>query len=167
MEKAIAKDFNLDFYLKYILALGLLFMGAEKFISFTPLFNFTGEAEILYNSLDRAGFILPLIGFIEILVGMLLIRKNTTPLALIILLPFSISVMMFHLFMAPTQILPALFVFTLNAILIYRDRVIFSPIFYSITKGEGQVKKTISKIKWEKKRHPRDRNRPSLTAAYE
>ena len=44
LEKDIAKDFNLDFYLKYILALGLLFMGAAKFISYSALFNFTASA---------------------------------------------------------------------------------------------------------------------------
>jgi hypothetical protein len=158
MERSLKNDFNIDFYLKYVLALGLLFMGMNKFVVFMPVFELTGDANILYRALDQAGFILPLIGFVEILAGILLIRKNTTPLGLIILLPLSISIMLFHLFMAPTQILPALFVFALNAILIYRDRAIFSPIIHSITDGEDEVKESISKMSWVTKSYDKNRS---------
>jgi hypothetical protein len=158
MEESLKKDFNLDFYLKYILAIGLVFMGIDKFIVFNPLFKFTGEAEILYNALDRAGFILPFVGTVEIIVGAFLIRKNTTPLGLIMLLPFSISIMLFHLIMAPSQIFPALFVFVLNIILIYRDRAIFSPIFHSITDGEDEVKQAIANMSWVKKDYDKNRS---------
>jgi putative oxidoreductase len=151
MENSLKNDFNLNFYIRYALAFGLLFMGIDKFVVLNPLFKFTGEAEILYNALDRSGFILPFIGCVEIIAGSLLIRKNTTPLGLVILLPFSISTVLFHLFLAPSQILPAFFLFTLNAILIYRARAIYSPIFRSIIDGEDEVKESIAKINWIKK----------------
>lgn len=155
MEKGLKKDFNLDFYLKYVLAIGLLFSGVDKFFAFNPFLKFTGEASLLMKSLDQAGFTLPFVGSIEILAGILLIRKNTTPQGLIMLLPFSISIMLFHLFLAPSQIWPALFVFVLNIVLIYRDRIIYSPIFKSITIGEDEVKRSISKVTWVRK--PKDK----------
>jgi putative oxidoreductase len=151
MDNSLTKIFNLDFYLKYILAFGLVFMGIDKFVAFNPMFEFTGEAEILYKAIDRAGFILPFIGCVEIFAGSLLIRKNTTPLGLIVLLPFSISTMLFHIFLAPSQIFPALFLFVLNSILIYRDRAIYSPILHSITDGEDEVKESIANIEWIKR----------------
>lgn len=148
MEQGLSRYFNLDFLLKYVLAIFLLFMGFDKFIRLNLIFNFTGEAAVLYNALDRAGFIIPFVGIIEIIAGSLLIRKNTTPLGLIILLPFSVSVMLFHLFLAPSQILPALIVFVLNSVLIYRDRAIFAPIFHAISDGEDEAKESIRNVKW-------------------
>jgi hypothetical protein len=131
MDNSLTKIFNLDFYLKYILAFGLVFMGIDKFVAFNPMFEF--------------------IGCVEIFAGSLLIRKNTTPLGLIVLLPFSISTMLFHIFLAPSQIFPALFLFVLNSILIYRDRAIYSPILHSITDGEDEVKESIANIEWIKR----------------
>ncbi len=158
MEKSLEKDFNFDFYLKYVLAIGLLFIGISKFVPFMPVVELPPEAANLYQALDQAGYILPLVGFIEILAGALLIRKNTTPLGLLILLPFSVNLVLFHLFLAPTQILPALFVFVLNAVLIYRDRAIFSPIIHSITDGEDEVKESISKMSWVTKSLDKNRS---------
>jgi len=151
MEQGLKNYFNLDFCLKYTLALFMLFMGFDKFIAFNLIFEFTGDAAILYEAIERAGFILPFIGIVEILAGILLIRKNTTPLGLVILLPFSVSVMVFHIFLAPAQIFPALLVFILNTVLLYRDRAVLAPIFHSISDGEDEVKESISKMQWVKK----------------
>ena len=151
MEEGLKKYFNIDFCLKYTLALFMLFMGFDKFIAFNLVFEFTGDAAALYEAIKRAGFILPTIGVFEIFAGILLIRKNTTPLGLIILIPFSLSVMLFHLFLAPAQIFPALLVFILNSVLLYRDRAVFAPIFHSISDGEDEVKESISNMQWVKK----------------
>ena len=149
LDHDLERTFTFDLVLKYILAIGLLIVGINKFVNFVPMFNLTGDAAALYQALDEAGFILPFIGSIEILCGGLLIRKNTTPLGLVMLLPFSTSIMLFHIFLAPAQIFPALFVFGLNIVLIYKDRAIFSPVFNAITKGEDEANAVLKSIDWD------------------
>ena len=125
--------------LRIVLGLTLLTFGLNKFLWFMPDFDFTGypEAEHLFNALrfsgdDPAagkGYILGLVGITEIVVGLLLVIKKWVPFALVVLVPISINIVLFHAFVNLPNIGPALFVAAINSYLIYRHRESYHSLF--------------------------------------
>lgn len=94
-----------------------------------PDFDFTGypEAEHLFNALRFSGqeatgkgYVMSLVGVTEVIVGLLLVLKKWVPLALVMLVPISINIVLFHAFVNLPNIGPAILVATLNGYLIYK-----------------------------------------------
>ncbi len=96
-----------------------------------PDFDFTGypEAEHLFNALRYSGenpdagkgYIMNMVGTTEVIVGLLLVIKKWVPLALVMLVPISINIVMFHIMVNPPNIGPALAVALVNTYLVYRN----------------------------------------------
>jgi len=105
--------------LRIVLALILIVFGANKFIHFMPAPEFPEAAGNFWIALDNTGYMIPIIGAIEIIVGLLLILNKWVGFALIILAPIAVNMMLFHINLAPAAIGPAALVTILNAILIY------------------------------------------------
>jgi uncharacterized membrane protein YphA (DoxX/SURF4 family) len=112
------------------LGLLLLAFGLNKFIWFLQDFDFTGypQAEYLFNALRYSwsdasghGYIMGLVGLTEAVVGTLLVLKKWVPFALVVLVPISINIVLFHAFVNLPNIGPALAVALVNAYLIYRN----------------------------------------------
>lgn len=108
----------------------LLAFGLNKFFWFMPDFDFTGypEAEHLFNTLRFSGeepagkgYIMNLVGLTEVIVGLLLIIRKWVPFALVMLVPISINIVLFHAFVNLPNMGPAIFVAVVNAYLIYRN----------------------------------------------
>jgi len=115
--------------LRIVLGVILIVFGANKFGNFMPMPPMEGNAATFMNGLGVSGYIFPLLGFLEILIGVLLLLKKAVPFALILLAPLAINMVLFHLFMAPEGIVPAAFVLTLNAVLIYFNWDKYKPLF--------------------------------------
>ena len=120
------------------LGLILLLFGFNKFFWFLQDFDFSGypEAEYLFNSLRFSwsksvgkGYLMNLVGLIEIIVGLLLVAKKWVPFALIMLAPISINLVLFHAFLNIPSIGPAIIVLVLNAYLMYKNWDSFQPLF--------------------------------------
>lgn len=104
-----------------------------------PDFDFTGypEAEYLFNALRFSGddpeagkgYIMGLVGLTEFAVGLLLIIKKWVPFALVILVPISINIVLFHSFVNLPNILPAIFVAAANGYLMYKHWASYRPLF--------------------------------------
>lgn len=112
------------------LGLLLLVFGLNKFLWLLADFDFTGypQAEYLFNALRYSwsdetgnGYIMSLVGITEAVVGILLILKKWVPFALVMLVPISINVVLFHAFLNLPNIGPALVVAVVNAYLIYKN----------------------------------------------
>ncbi len=118
--------------LRMILGLGLLFFGLSKLIhfNFLPTHIYTGEGAIFIDSLSDTGYILKVIGVLEICIGLLLIINKAVPFALILLAPISVNILLFHLFMDTPGLVIALVVILLNAILIYKHWKAYRPLFH-------------------------------------
>ena len=106
--------------LRIILAIVLIVFGANKFGHFMPMPPMEGDAATFMQGLGISGYMFPLLGVLEILIGILLITKKAVPFALILLAPLAVNMVLFHLSMAPSGIGPAALVFLLNAFLIYK-----------------------------------------------
>ena len=114
---------------RILLAVVLLIFGFNKFIDFMPMPPMEGNAATFMSGLGVSGYMFPLLGIIEILVGVLLLLKKAIPFALILLAPLAVNMVLFHASMAPSGILPAAIVFVLNAYLIYANWDKFKGLF--------------------------------------
>lgn len=120
----------LQIILRIGLGIMLLAFGLNKFFWFMPDFDFTGypEAEHLFEALRFSGedpeagkgYIMGLVGLTEAVVGLLLILKKWVPFALVVLVPISINIVLFHAFVNLPNIGPALLVAILNGFLMYK-----------------------------------------------
>jgi len=116
--------------LRIALGLMLLLFGLNKFIWFLQDFDFTGypQAQYLFDALRYSwsdstgnGYIMALVGLTEVIVGILLIIKKWVPFALVMLVPVSINIVLFHAFLNTPNIGPAIVVAFINVYLMYRN----------------------------------------------
>ena len=81
------------------------------------------------SSLVATGYVLKTVGTLEILIGALLLAKKWVAFALIALVPISLNILLFHLFLYASGIAGALLVATLNVILIYKHWSQYNSLF--------------------------------------
>jgi len=117
--------------LSFILALILIFFGLNKFMQFdfipTPLIPL--EDNSFMSSLSATGYVLPVVGALEIFIGVLLLLRKWVPFALLLLVPISMNVLLFHLFLNISGIIPAILIVGINIVLIYKYWKSYRPLF--------------------------------------
>lgn len=128
---------NFTKIIRFVLGLILIVFGANKLLmifmesGFLPQPSLPEQAGEFMNSLGATGYILPIVGALEVYVGVLLILKKWVPFALILLAPISVNILLFHFFLDLSGgMIGALVVATLNGILIYKHWSQFKPLFY-------------------------------------
>lgn len=114
---------------RYLLGIFLLIMGLNKFFQFLPSTEMPEPAAAFLMALIDSGYILPMVAIVEIVSGLLFLSSKTTPFANLILAPLSVNIILFHLFLDPAGIFPALMVAILNVFLISRYFEVYRPIF--------------------------------------
>lgn len=115
--------------IRILLGIMLVVFGANKFLHFIPMGPPTGEAGSFMSSLGATGYIFPVVGVFEVLIGLLLLLKKWVPFALILLVPISINILLFHLFLDIPGVAIALLVSIFNGILIYKHWAKYRPLF--------------------------------------
>jgi uncharacterized membrane protein YphA (DoxX/SURF4 family) len=115
--------------LRVALALGLIAFGLNKFIGFMPPPDLPEQAANFMSSLRATGYVLPIVGTIEILIGFLLLANKAVPFALLLLVPIMLNIMLFHLFLDLSQIWVALVITIATIILIYKHWKVYKPLF--------------------------------------
>jgi uncharacterized membrane protein YphA (DoxX/SURF4 family) len=80
------------------------------------------KAQLVMNTFHDTGYLLYFIQGTELIIGILLLTGYFTPLALIVLMPVSINILLFHLFLSPPVLGPGLFLFLMNAFLLWAYR---------------------------------------------
>lgn len=115
------------------IALGLILIvfGANKLYTFIPLPQPPPEAASFLTSLANTGYILTLVAVAEIVIGLLLLFRTWVPFALLLLVPLSLNILLFHLFLDIPAIGAASLVVVLNGILLYKNRHKYRPLFIS------------------------------------
>ncbi len=122
---------NSQFSLLVRVTLGLMLVvfGSNKFLHFIPLPPPSGAAADFMNSLGATGYIFPIVGILEVCIGVLLLLKKWIAFALILLAPISINILLFHLFLDIPGVSAALLVAALNGILMYKHWKQYTPLF--------------------------------------
>jgi putative oxidoreductase len=103
---------------RILFGLILIAFGANKFLGFMPMPELSGGAGDFMEALTKTGYIFPVIGAVELGVGLLLVLNIFTPLALIVLVPISVNIVLFHLFLDMGGIVPAAVIAGLNVFFI-------------------------------------------------
>ena len=114
---------------RILLGLILIVFGINKIYSFIPLPQPPQEAADFMASLADTGYVLTFVAVFEILIGLLLLFRTWVPFALLLLVPLSLNILLFHLFLDIPAIGAALVVAVLNGILIYKHRLKYKPLF--------------------------------------
>lgn len=117
--------------LRTVLALMLIFFGLNKFLdfSFMPIPELPTIASDFMFSLQATGYVLPIVGVLEISIGLLLLLKRGVPFALLLLAPISVNIILFHIFLDLPGIGGAMIITIINAILIYKHWKVYRPLF--------------------------------------
>ena len=110
---------KLTMILRILLGIILIVFGANKFGHFMPMPPMEGDAATFMGGLAASGYMFPLLGILEIGIGILLILKKAVPFALVLLAPLAVNMVLFHASMTPSGIAPAALVFLFNAVLMY------------------------------------------------
>ena len=105
---------------RIVLGIMLVLFGANKFFGFIPLPELPEKAASFMTSLGATGYVLKTVGVLEILIGVMLLLKKWVAFALILLVPISINILLFHIFLDVSGIGGALLITVLNGILIYK-----------------------------------------------
>ena len=112
---------KLTLVLRILLGIILVIFGANKFFNFMPMPPMQGDASTFMGGLGVSGYMFPLLGVMEILIGLMLLLKKWVAFALILLAPLAVNMVLFHLAMDPGGIAAAALVFLFNAVLIYAN----------------------------------------------
>lgn len=115
--------------LRIILALGLIVFGINKFFGFMPMPELPANAGDFMSSLQATGYVLPIVGVLEVLIGLLLLANKSVPFALLLLAPISINILLFHLFLDLPGIAGASVIAIINVVLIYKHWKVYRPLF--------------------------------------
>lgn len=114
---------------RILLGLILVVFGANKLYPFIPLPQPPEQAADFMSSLADTGYVLTVVAIAEILIGLLLLIKKWVPFVLLLLVPLSLNIFLFHLFLDIPSIGTAALVLALNGILLYKHRHKYSPLF--------------------------------------
>jgi putative oxidoreductase len=115
--------------LRVILGLGLVIFGLNKFFGFMPTPLLPEDATSFMSSLQATGYVLPAVGFLEIVIGLMLLVNKAVAFALLLLAPISVNILLFHLFLDLPGIAGAIVIAVINVILIYKHWKVYKPLF--------------------------------------
>jgi|GEM_PF-89770 len=115
--------------------LGLMFLvfGLNGFLHFIPepTTPMPEGAVMFATALMKSGYMMPLIAGTQLLVGVLLLVNRCVPFALVVLAPFMVNSIAFHLFLERTGLPMALVIFGLQLYLAWVYRKAYRPLFTS------------------------------------
>jgi putative oxidoreductase len=111
--------------------LGLMFFvfGLDTFVHFIPATPPTeGFAGAFIGALIHSHYVL-FVGAVQLIAGALLLSNRFLPLALALLAPVIANILVFHITMLPGTLPPAILAAALWAILAWKLRSYFAPLF--------------------------------------
>ena len=119
---------KIDSGLQILLGLAFVVFGLNKFIGFMPPPELPPAAGAFMGALAETGYMFPLIALTEIVAGALILSRIFTPLGLVILMPISVNIVLFHLVLAPAGGVPAYVLAALNVYLLFVYKPKYDPI---------------------------------------
>jgi len=109
---------------RILLGIILLLSGLNKILKIIPT-----PADNLIESFGKVDYIFPVVSALELIIAVLLLSKKWVAFALILLVPLSLNILLFHLYLNFQGIIPAIVVALLNGILIYKHWRQYVPLF--------------------------------------
>ncbi len=115
---------------RILMGLPLVVFGLNGFLNFIPPpeGGLPPEAERFSTALLESGYMMPLIGLTQLVVGVLLLANRFVPLALVLFAPFIVNSVAFHLFLEPAGLVPAGVFLALHLYLAWIYRAAWRPL---------------------------------------
>src|SRR3989344_3737834 len=85
--------------LRIIFGLMLIIFGLNYFLQFMPAPEFNEAASQFLGALFATGYILPIMVLFMFLVGISLLINKFVPLAMVLFAPFTVNIVLFHVFL--------------------------------------------------------------------
>ncbi|MBD0402639.1 DoxX family membrane protein [Flammeovirga sp. EKP202] len=114
--------------IRYLLAVMMIVFGLNKFLNFIPMPPASEEVAQVFGSLMLMG-VLPIVGIIEVVGGLLLATKKAVPATLVVLGAVGFNAFLFHATLDPAGIGGATFFLGMVIYLAYAYRSKFAPLF--------------------------------------
>jgi uncharacterized membrane protein YphA (DoxX/SURF4 family) len=107
---------------RLLFGLMLVVFGLNGFLRFLPQPPMAPQAGAFAGALFQTGYMFPLIKGVEVLVGVLLLTNRLVPLALALIAPNVVNIVLFHTFLDPHGIAPALLILAFELYLAWAYR---------------------------------------------
>ena len=107
---------------RIIFGLILVVFGLNKFLNFMPPLEAPEAANNFFAALVSTGYMMAFIAIVEIVAGALLLANKYVPLALVIVFPVMLNALLFHVFLDPANIAPALVSVAINIYLFFANK---------------------------------------------
>jgi hypothetical protein len=116
---------------RVLLGLPMVVFGLNGFFNFIPPppAPLAPGAEAFSLALIATGYMMPLIGATQVISGVLLVMNRFVPLALVLLAPFFVNSVAFHVFLERSGLVPALVFSVLELALAWHYRRAYVPLF--------------------------------------
>jgi putative oxidoreductase len=100
---------------------GILLLGASlpALFGMDDTMEYPEPAHNFMMALEDSGYTLFIVTFLKVLVGLSLVVNRFVPLALVVFMPVSVNMVLFHVFLDIGSILPALVIGVLNVYLMF------------------------------------------------
>lgn len=112
--------------------LGLIYFvfGLNFFLQFLPTPpSAGGAADTFVGGLFQSGYFFPMLKSIEVVAGGLLLIGLFVPLALVILMPISLNILLFHAFLTPGNATMGIVIVLIHLYLAWAYREYYKPLF--------------------------------------
>lgn len=105
-----------------LMGLMMLNSGLNKFFQYLPMPEMTPEQAKLFDAFNTITWLMPLVGFAEVLGGILVLIPRTRALGALVLFPVIIGIMVHHLVMDPSTILIGGIILLVDVWILYTER---------------------------------------------
>lgn len=112
-----------------LLGLTLITFGLNKFFNFMPVLELSAPGLEFMGAFVKVGYGMTIVAIVEITTGILIAINKYRALALVILFPVMLNALLFHLYLDPENILPAVLVIGMSLFLMYLGREKYAPLF--------------------------------------
>jgi hypothetical protein len=111
--------------------LGLIYLvfGLNFFFHFLPNSAPQGKAAGFVTGLFQSEYFFPFMKAVEVVAGLLLILRFYVPLLLVVLMPISLNILLFHIFLAPSGIGLSAVIIALQLFLAWQYRSSYRNLF--------------------------------------
>ncbi len=122
---------------KILLVLGILFglmmlnSGISKFTNHMPAIEMPEAANALIGAMIASGWLFSLIAIVEIVGGILFAIPKYRALGALIILPITIGIFLFNIFLAPSNAVVGIILLLINLWVLWENRSRLRPIWNS------------------------------------
>lgn len=121
--------------IRYLFAAFYVFSALGYFFGFMPLPKIDGMAQQLVDAMVGS-YLMPFVKLTELVGGILLFCNLVGPLALAVLAPITLNILLFNLFLNPSNLVLGLIMFVIHLVLVWNYKERYMLLFRKETLGK-------------------------------